>query len=172
MTRTPSSPATELTIAATEIAAMAGRSRAWAFALLKAQEVEKDGRGKYRLDSVMAAMVRHYEAIIDKGSKSAAASRVTDARAEMIELQMQERRRDLIPQEDAIAVVDLVVGEVNKQFAGLPARITRDMRLRREIEAKLNEARQKIADAVSAAREMAETGVDPTDPDTPPRRSK
>lgn len=156
---------TVLTLGVTEIATMTGRTVRWVQMLAKEQSITKDGRGKYRLDSVLAALVSHYEAIIEKGSKSAAASRVTDARAEEIELRLAERRRDLIPQEDALAVVDLVAGEVNKQFTGLPARITRDVRLRREIEAKLNEAKQKIAGAVRDARILAETGRDPTDPD-------
>lgn len=164
MAKTPAGN-TPITLSVTEIATMAGRTVRWVQILAKEQAIEKEGRGSYRLGSIVRGLIAHYEAIIEKGSKSAAASRVTDARAEMIELQMQVRRRDLIPQEDAIAVVDMVVGEVNKQFAGLPARITRDMRLRREIEAKLNEARQKIADAVSNAGVLAATGRDPTDPD-------
>ncbi|MGA0615936.1 hypothetical protein [Paracoccus sp. KR1-242] len=158
-------PQQPITLSVTEIAAMTGRTVRWVQNLAKDQAIEKDGRGKYRLASVLAGLVSHYEAIIEKGSKSAAASRVTDARAEEIELRLAERRRDLIPQEDALAVVDLVAGEVNKQFTGLPARITRDVRLRRDIEAKLNEAKQKIADAVRDARILAATGRDPTDPD-------
>lgn len=164
MSKSASSPAPP-TLGVTEIAAMTGRTVRWVQMLAKEQSIAKDGRGKYRLDSVMAALVAHYEAIIEKGSRTAAVSRVTDARAAELELRIAERRRDLIPQEDAIAVVDLVAGEVNKQFAGLPARITRDVPLRREIEAKLNEAKQKIAGAVRDARVLAATGRDPTDPD-------
>lgn len=155
----------DILLGAREIAALAGRTDRWVRGMAQAGHFEKDARGKYKLGGLIRGLIDHYEAIIEKGSKSAAASRVTDARADEIELRLAERRRDLIPQEDAIAVVDLVAGEVNKQFTGLPARITRDVRLRRDIEAHLNEAKQKIADAVRDARILAETGRDPTDPD-------
>lgn len=67
-------------------------------------------------------------------------------------------------------MVDIVCGAVNTQLTSLPARITRDVPLRREIETKVYEARLKIHDAVVAARQLAETGVDPTDPGATPRK--
>ena len=154
-----------LTLGVKEIATMTGRTVRWVQILAKEQGITKEGRGKYRLDSVLAGIVRHFEGVVEKANNSAASSSLKNAREREVELRIAEKLRDLIPQEDVLAVIDMVCGEVNKQFAGLPARITRDMRLRREIEAKLNEAKQKIAEAVSNARILAETGRDPTDPD-------
>lgn len=122
-------------------------------------------RGFTTIVSAVQGYIRFLKDEDRKNTKSAAASRAVDARAAEIELRIAEKRRELIPREEAEQALDLVVGEVNKQFTGLPARITRDVRLRREIEARLNEAKGKIAEALASGLVLAETGRDPTDPD-------
>lgn len=155
----------QLTMGVAEIASMCGRTVRWVQIVAKEQAVEKDGRGKYRLASFVAAIVSHYEALQESNSKVASASRATDARAREIELRIARQERTLIPREDADLAIDLVVGEVNKQLAGLPARVTRDVPLRRKIEAEVDETKRKIAEALGNGKELNRTGRDPTDPD-------
>lgn len=133
--------------------------------LVSAGYIQRPKRGFTTIVSAVQGYIRFLKDEDRKNTKSHAASEAVKARADEINLRIAERRRDLIPQEDANLALDIVVGEVNKQFTGLPARITRDLRLRREIEAKLNEAKGKIAEALAAGRVVAETGRDPTDPD-------
>ena len=154
------------TITVTQAAALLSRTPRWVQNLVAAGFIKKSERGSYSVVEVVRGAVAYYEDQIEKASKSAAASRATDARTREIELRIAEKRRDLIPREDAEQALEIVVGEVNKQFTGLPARITRDLGLRREIEAKLNDAKGKIADALASGRVLAETGRDPTDPDS------
>ncbi len=135
--------------------------------LIKAGYIARPKPGYTTVISAVQGYIRFLKDEDRKNTKSHAASEAVQARANEINLRIAERRRDLIPQEDANLALDLVVGEVNKQFTGLPARITRDLRLRREIEAKLNEAKGKIAEALAAGRVVAATGRDPTDPDAP-----
>lgn len=135
--------------------------------LIKAGYIQRPKPGYTTVVSAVQGYIRFLKDEDRKNTKSHAASEAVKARADEINLRIAERRRDLIPQEDANLALDIVVGEVNKQFTGLPARITRDLRLRRDIEAKLNEAKAKIAEALAAGRVVAETGRDPTDPDAP-----
>lgn len=133
--------------------------------LSKAGYIVIPKRGFTTLVSAVQGYIRFLKEEERKNTKSAAASRAVDARAAEIELRIAEKRRDLIPREDAEMAMDLVVGEVNKQLTGLPARITRDVRLRREIEARLNEAKGKIAEALGSGKVLAQTGRDDSDPD-------
>ena len=133
--------------------------------LIKAGYIQRPKAGYTTIISAVQGYIRFLKDEDRKNTKSAAASRAVDARAQEIELRIAEKRRDLIPQEDATSALDLLAGEVNRQLTGLPARITRDVRLRREIEAKVNDAKGKIAEALASGKVLAATGRDPTDPD-------
>lgn len=133
--------------------------------LVSAGYIQRPKRGFTTIVSAVQGYIRFLKDDARKNTKSEAASRATDARAEEIQLRVAERKRLLIPREDAELAMDLVVGEVNKVFTGLPARITRDVRLRREVEARLNEAKGQIADALARGQVLAQTGRDVSDPD-------
>jgi hypothetical protein len=133
--------------------------------LSKAGYIKIHKRGMTALVPAVQGYIKYLKDENSKGTKTAAASRATDARAREIELRIAREERQLIPKEDADLALDLVVGEVNKQFTGLAARITRDVSLRRKIEAELYEAKRKIAEALGSGRELAATGRDPTDTD-------
>lgn len=137
--------------------------------LSKAGYIPIPKRGFTTIVGAVQGYIRFLKEDARKETRSAAASRAVDARADEIQLKIAERKRELIPREDAILAMDLVVGEVNKVFTGLPARITRDLRLRREIEAKLNEGKGQIADALARGHGLAATGVDASDPDAADR---
>ncbi len=147
------------TISAPQAAALLDRSRQWFFKLVKAGYIEKQGRGKYGLVSVVRGSLAYYDDLLSKATKTAAGNRVTEARATEIELRTAERLRKLIPIEDAIAEHDILIAAVREQMDGIPARATRDLELRRKIEAEVNAAKEKIAKALTAAGKAARTGV-------------
>jgi hypothetical protein len=122
-------------------------------------------RGYTTLVSAVRGYVRFLKEDARKETKTAAVSRVTDARAREVELRIAEKERELIPRDDANLALDLVVGEVNKQLTGLSARITRDVSLRRKIEAEVYETKRKIAEALASGKDLNRTGRDPTDAD-------
>lgn len=95
-----------------------------------------------------------------KATQTGAAERARDARAREIEQKIAERDRKLIPLEDAELAMDLLVGAVAKELDGQAARITRDMALRRLIEADVHGAKNRIADALAEGKGFARTGRD------------
>lgn len=133
--------------------------------LNKAGYIPIPKRGHTTIVGAVQGYVRFLKEDARKHTKSQAASRAVDARASEIELRVAERRRELIPTEESMAAMELIVGEVNKQLTGLPARITRDVALRRKIEAEINASKGKISDKLAAAGQYISTGRDPTDPD-------
>jgi hypothetical protein len=135
--------------------------------LIKAGYIQRPKPGFTTVVSAVQGYIRFLKDDARQNTKSAAASRAVDARAAEIELRIAERKREVIPREDAELAMDLVVGEVNKVFTGLPARITRDVPLRRLIEAKLNDGKAQIAEALARGKFLAETGRDTSDPDAP-----
>ncbi len=129
--------------------------------LSKAGYIAIPKRGFTTIVSAVQGYIRFLKEDARKESKSAAASRAVDARAAEIELRIAERKRELIPLEDALLAMDLLAGEVNRQLAGLPAQITRDIALRRDIEAKVDGVRARISERLGASRGLAQTGGEP-----------
>ncbi|WP_103173254.1 hypothetical protein [Paracoccus sp. SY] len=149
----------DLTLSAAEIATMTGRTVRWVQSMAKDGYFSKDGRGRYRLESVIQGLLRHEEDQAAKGNQAAAASRATDARTREIDQRMAIRDRQLIPIEDAIMALDTVCGVVNTQLTGLPARISRDLGIRRKVETEIHRVRQAISDALAEMSRASKTGV-------------
>ena len=150
----------EILLSAREVAAVAGRTDRWVRGMAQGGHFEKDGRGKYRLGSLIRGLIAHYEEIIERGSKSAASSRVTDARTREIELRIAQQERSLIPVEDAEMALSQFAGVVNAELSGLPARLGRDMAVRRKAEAEIHGTRERISAALDRMSGAARTGRD------------
>lgn len=126
--------------------------------------IDKPSRGAYLLVSVVQGYIRFLRDDARRSSKSAAASGLSDVRKEEILLRIAKEKRELIPIEDALAVVDFVVGKVRSEFSGLPASVTRDLDLRDKIDERLNEVLTRLADAAREAGDAARSGRDPGSP--------
>lgn len=128
--------------------------------LVKLGYIKRVGRGAFNLVNVVHGYIDFLKEEERRSSKSATASRMQDAKTAEIEMRIAEKRRQLIPVEDHHAALDIVVGKVRAEFSGLPARVTRDMGLRRQLEAETNASLNRIADAVEASAEFIEKGGD------------
>ncbi len=115
-------------------------------------------RGHTTIVGAVQGYIRFLKEDARKDTRTQADSRVRDARAKEIELRNAVRLRELIPVEDAQAALDLVVGRVREEISGLPARVTRDLVLRRKIEAEVNEAQGRIAESLGTSAAFIETG--------------
>lgn len=131
--------------------------------LIKAGYIERTRPGYTTIPSAVQGYIRFLKDEDRKNTKTAADSRVRDARAKEIELRVAREERELIPLDEATLAMDLLVGVVNKELDGAPARITRDMALRRVIEADLHGAKTRIADALAESKGYARTGRDPSE---------
>jgi len=139
-----------------QAAALLGRSERWVQGLAKAGYMDRAGRGEYALVSVIRGALAYYEDQLAKGQKAAVATRVSEARTREIELRIQERSRDLIPQEDAQAVVSEMAAMVRSEFQGLAARFTRDLEVRRRLEQEIDATFERLSrKAEEAARTLA-----------------
>lgn len=146
------------TISVQQAATLLNRSVRWVQNLVTDGYIQKEGYGRYSVVAVVRGAMAYMDDMVEKSNKSAAASRATDARTREIELRIAERRRDLIPQEDARAVVGEMAAMVKAEFSGLPARYTRDMTERRRLEQEIDGSFERIAVAARAAGAALATG--------------
>lgn len=152
-------------ISTQEACALLGLTAARLTQLINGGHIERSGRGRYRISALVTGYVRFLKEGAKRDTKTASLSRAQDARAREIELRIAEKTRELIPREDAEVALDLVVGAVNAVFTGFAARVTRDVGVRRQIEAEIYEAKRKISAALASGKGVAATGVDASDPD-------
>lgn len=117
-------------------------------------------RGHTTISSAVRGYIRSLKESYSKRTQEGAAERARDARAREIEQKIAERDRKLIPIEDAELAMDLLVGVVNRELDGQAARITRDMALRRTIEADVHGAKTRIAKALAEGTGFARSGRD------------
>jgi len=144
-------PSRGQTITVVQAAALLGRSERWVQGLVKAGYMDRATRGDYTLVGVIRGALAYYEDQLSKNNKAAVASRATEARTREIELRIQERSRELIPMEDAKALVGEMAALVRAELAGLAARYTRDMAARRALEEVIDGALERIAGAADKA---------------------
>ena len=132
--------------------------------LNKAGYVPIPKRGFTTIVGAVQGYIRFLKDEDRKQTKSGASERASDARAREIEQKIAERDRRLIPIEDAEFAMDTLVGVVNGEMDGMAARITRDVALRRLIEADVHGAKNRIADGLAEGKRAARTGrdADPT----------
>lgn len=130
----------------------------WVRQLVKAGYIKQVSRGRYNLVNVVHGYIDFLKDEERRTSKSAADSRVRDARANEIEMRNAERARLVIPIEEAIEAQDFLVGTVLQVLAGIPARVTRDLETRRKVEAVCNAGQKEIAKAQAAAGDAARSG--------------
>lgn len=126
--------------------------------LMREGYIPRDKPGKVSLVGAVRGYIRSLKDAAAKQTKTSADSRVRDARAQEIEMRNAERMRTLIPLEEALAIMDEYTAVVREAMDSIPARVTRDMDVRRKIEAEVNVAHEKIVKAHGSGRENARTG--------------
>lgn len=125
-----------------------------------------DKRGVVPLVGAVQGYLRYLKDDERRSAKSAADSRVRDARALEIELRIAERARDLIPWEDALADMAELAALVRAELAGLPARLTRSLDERGKIETEIDGVLARLSER--AAQKAQSLGAGRRDPDAEP----
>lgn len=132
--------------------------------LVKAGYIPKAARNTYPLVGVVQGYIRSLKDEQKSGSRAERENKVRDVRAEEIAIRIEEKRRKLIPIEDATAVMDHWLAVVVRELIGLPARVTRDVPLRGVIEKELDASRNRMASALrTSAATLREGGALPGD---------
>lgn len=137
--------------------------------LAKEGHIPRAVKGRYPLGPTVQGYVRYLRDEARRSSKSAAVSRKDDARTREIELRIAERENRLIDIDEHDAVLDEIVALIRSSMAGLPARATRDLAVRREIEKQVDEcfraasARLRERGAQLRASGVTDAAVTPAD---------
>lgn len=116
------------------------------------------GRDRWNLIELVQGYIDFLKDEGRRTSKSAAESRVRDARAAEIERRLAREDRTIIMLDEAMAFVDLISGDFLQSIGGLPARITREPRERQRIERICDAERLRLSDLYAERSRSLRTG--------------
>src|SRR3984893_12998702 len=129
----------------TDAAALIGKSRNWIAKLVAEGFVKKTGQF-FRPAAVAQGYIAFLTDEARRSSKSATLSEVQAARAAEIRMRIAREQHELIELDEALAVLDEIIGGLKADFNGLAASVTRDSALRSIIEEKVDAIFQRHAD--------------------------
>lgn len=108
--------------------------------------VEKGGRNGVVLRAAVQGYIGFLKDDSRRSSKSAAASRMQDAKTREIDLRIAEREGRLVDIVELNDIVAAVVGELRTGLSGVPAAVTNDTAQRLRIETSINAVLTAAAD--------------------------
>ena len=112
--------------------------------------IQRQGDG-YPLDQSRVAYLRYLRRERRQSSRSEADADHVRAKTEMLQLRLMEKRRELVRRDEADALIDQIAGTVLTHLSGMPARCSRDIQVRRNIDAVVMQIRREIGEACSKA---------------------
>jgi hypothetical protein len=112
--------------------------------------IKKQDRGQYGLVDSVQGYIRFLRDEHRRQNMSAAASRISDARAKDIEVRTALRLSHLVPREVYDEMIDGFAGVVRSEFAGVAATCTRDLPMRRIIDREVNARLRRVAEFAMA----------------------
>ncbi len=121
-------------------------------------KIPKRAKGKYGLVEAVHAYIRFLRDENARSTKTAASSRMQDAKTAEIELRLAEKQRTVVPLDDATYAMEFAAAKFRDALMSLPARYTRDMAERRKLEALVNEELANVAAAFASARRYIRGG--------------
>jgi phage terminase Nu1 subunit (DNA packaging protein) len=107
--------------------------------------IARHSAGRWRTVDLVQGYIRFMRDEGRRQNVKAADSRVRDARARDIEIRNAERLGRLVSVEELDAIIDEVCGAFRSELSGLPARVTRDLQMRRVIETEVHGVLARIA---------------------------
>ena len=146
-------------ISSSDAAALIGKTRAWIAKLVADGFVKKTGQ-LLRPADVAQGHIAFLTDTQRRSSKTATLAAVQAARAREIELRIAREENKLIDLDEALGVLDEIVGGMKADFDGLAASVTRDPALRSIIEEKVDAIYERHADAlVQKANSLRTSGA-------------
>jgi phage terminase Nu1 subunit (DNA packaging protein) len=133
-------------VSATKIAQHLGLSRTFVERLAGEGVLPRRPDGKFEIDATRLAYLRHLRQARRHSPATAARAALDAARAREVEVRNAQREKVLIAYEEHLEIVDDMAGVVRTALSSLPARASRDLTIRRRIEAAVRDTLQEIAD--------------------------
>ena len=121
--------------------------------------IEQRSDGHYDQTASRLRYIKHLRT--PRSSRAEADAAHVKVKTEMLQLRMMERQRKLVRREDANALIDEICGVVLTHLSGMGARCSRDMVVRRNIDAVVHQIRTELAQACT--RMADERGEPPLD---------
>ncbi|MDB5596256.1 MAG: hypothetical protein JWM36_3217 [Hyphomicrobiales bacterium] len=106
--------------------------------------IPRKGRDLFDLEGAIAGYVGFLKADQRRANANPAQDAVRDARAEEIKQRIAEKARTLIPAAEAAEALDEITSVYISALDGLSARFTRDAKLRRQLQEKVEQIRAEI----------------------------
>jgi hypothetical protein len=167
--QTKQQPLASILLNTADAAKLIGKSKIWLAKLVTDGFVEpgdKQGRETvYKPADVAQGYARYLTDEQRRSSKSATLSEVQSARAAEIRLRIAREDHKLIDLDEALAVLDEIVGGLRSDFSGLAASTTRDPALRLTIEEKVDAIFQRHADGLNQKAKSLRASGAALDPD-------
>jgi hypothetical protein len=110
--------------------------------------IKKSPNGKYTHPETICAIVMDLRARAKKGS-AGARNKLAQLKAAELQQRIEIRAGALVPLEDAEEMVEKWAGAIRSELGGVPARVTRDITLRRTIEREINAALTRVTEIVA-----------------------
>jgi len=136
-----------------EIAALAkllGVSTRQVRNLLEDARVKSVARGRWPLAQAIQAILANARKNRDTSELARARTRIIDAKARREETAIAVAERELVPVEEFTATLDVVMRAIVDEIDGGSARVTRDLTVRRRIDAEVMAMRARMASTVVA----------------------
>ena len=108
--------------------------------------IERRGEG-YDQDQCRLRYLAHLRSENRRSPRAAADAEYASAKAALLRIRIAEKRRHLVPREDVDALVDSMAGTLLTHLSGMSARCSRDIPVRRNIDAVVTQIRREIAAA-------------------------
>jgi hypothetical protein len=150
-------------VSASSLASHLGMTRQAVQWLTSEAIVERRSDGLYNQAASRLRYIKHLRSST-RSARSLADSRHTEAKAEMLRIKILQQQKKLVLREDCNALLDEVVGIVLTHLSGMAARCSRDVVIRRAIDAVVHQVRTEMAQACEKlADERGEPPLDQQD---------
>ena len=137
----------------------------WVRRLTKDGWIVKTDRGRYRVVDVVQGYIRFLKDEARRSSKTASLSRLQDIRTRKEELAVAQTERELVPLVEAMTLVDEVAGAVVARINAIPARLTRNIEQREQLQREVDDALTEVADRIAKLRRSYRSGDEDSAPE-------
>ena len=120
--------------------------------------IEQRSDGGYDLTASRLKYIKHLRGEHRRSPRSEADAAHVKVKTEMLQLRLMEKRNALVKREDVDALVDAMAGTVLTHLSGMSARCSRDLVVRRNIDAVVMQIRRELSEACS---KMADQNREP-----------
>ena len=138
------------TVSASALALHLDCSRTYIGKLEAVGVIQQLGDG-FPLDQSRVAYLRYLRCERQQSPRAAADAEHALAKAALLRIRIEEKQRKLVRQDDVNELIDQIAGITLTHLSGMAARCSRDMVVRRNIDAVVLQIRREIAEACSKA---------------------